>query len=465
MKKWFAFVWCLYSVFTTHGQEITGLWHGVLNIGSAQLRLDLDIQKKGDSLTGKFISLDQGNALIPLSTVKLDGNKISLGSTMAKLQYDGTILNEKIEGLFSQNGQKLPMTFTRNLVEKKVLNRPQEPKPPFPYASEDLQFFNAKDNVMLAGTLTKPSTGANWPVVVLISGSGPQNRNEELAGHKPFLVLADHLTRNGIAVLRYDDRGVAQSKGVFATATSADFANDVDAAVTYLKSRKDVNIKKIGLIGHSEGGLIAPMVAARNKDVAYIVLMAGPGVNGKEVLRIQIDLLNRAAGMSEVESQKQVAFTTGIMDIIQMGGDSTVKSAALRAYLYKGYEALPDDVKKQMTEQQFSQEYSSFNTPWFSYFMQYEPAPALEKIKIPVLALNGTKDLQVWAPQNLLAIEKALKKGRNKKYLIKELPNLNHLFQEAKTGGSSEYSEIEQTLSPLLLEEITRFLKQKTNLP
>ncbi|TAG99483.1 MAG: alpha/beta hydrolase, partial [Sphingobacteriales bacterium] len=223
--------------------------------------------------------------------------------------------------------------------------------------------------------------------------------------------------------------------------------------------------KKIGLIGHSEGGLIAPMVAARNKDVAFIVLMAGPGVNGKEVLRIQIDLLNRAAGMSEVESQKQVAFTTGIMDIIQMGGDSTVKSAALRAYLYKGYEALPDDVKKQMTEQQFSLEYSSFNTPWFSYFMQYEPALALEKIKIPVLVLNGTKDLQVWAPQNLPAIEKALKKGGNKKYVIKELPNLNHLFQEAKTGGSSEYSEIEQTLSPLLLEEITRFLKQKTNLP
>lgn len=466
MKKIIALAAILITALIAEAQDITGLWHSILNVGSTQLRLDIDIQKQGDSLTGKFISVDQGNTQIPLRLVRLEGNKVQFATAMVNIQYNGILVNDKIEGTFSQNGQNFPLTFSRSVVEKKVLNRPQEPKPPYPYAAEDVQFFNAKDSVMLAGTLTKPASGTNWPVVVLISGSGPQNRNEELMGHKPFLVLADHLTRNGIAVLRYDDRGVAQSKGVFATATSADFANDAEAAVAYLKSRKDINPAKIGLIGHSEGGLIAPMVAARNKDVSYIVLMAGPGVKGKDVLMLQIDLLGKAAGMPEKERKEQVNLIGGVINIMEMGGDTAVKTAAVKAYLHKQYEAMPDSVKKQMTEQQFMQEFKSFTSPWFSYFLQYDPAPALEKLKIPVLALNGSKDLQVWAPQNLPAIEKALKKAGNKKYLIKELPNLNHLFQEAKTGGSSEYAEIEQTLSPLLLDEITNFLKQqKSNLP
>jgi pimeloyl-ACP methyl ester carboxylesterase len=309
-----------------------------------------------------------------------------------------------------------------------------------------------------------PSEGSGFPVVVLISGSGPQNRNEELMGHKPFLVLADHLTRNGIAVLRYDDRGVAQSKGDFATATSADFANDVEAAVAYLKTRKEFNPKKIGLIGHSEGGLIAPMVAARNKDVGFIVLMAGPGVPGKDVLLLQIELLNKAAGMPTSDIAKQVNQTRDAIDILSMQGDSAVMMSAYWAYAKRSYTELPDSVRKIVSAEQYAKQFSTMTTPWFRYFLSYDPATSLEKVKVPVLALNGTKDLQVWAPQNLPAIEKALKKGGNKKYVIKELPNLNHLFQEAGTGSSAEYSIIQQTLSPLLLNEITNFLKQKSNL-
>lgn len=465
MKKIIVFAAFMCGILFAQAQDITGVWHGKLSVGGMQLRLDINIQKEGDSLKGTLVSLDQGNAQIPMRRVTLEGNKFSFATAMVNIQYNGVLGQDKIEGIFSQNGQNFPMEFSRNTIEKKVLLRPQEPKPKFPYLTEEVKFFNAKDSVMLAGTLTMPASGKDWPVVILISGSGPQNRDEELMGHKPFLVLADHLTRNGVAVLRYDDRGVAQSKGVFATATSADFANDVDAAVAYLRTRTDINRNKIGLIGHSEGGLIAPMVAARNKDVKYIVLMAGPGVKGKEVLLLQIDLLSKAAGVPESEIKEQLRITSTALDIISMNGDTSVTHAALREYLHKQYEAMPDSSKKQITEAQFRQGFSAFTSPWFKYFLQYDPAPALEKLKIPVLALNGSKDLQVWAPQNLPAIEKALKKAGNKKFVIKTLPNLNHLFQEAKTGSSSEYAEIEQTLSPLLLNEITNFLKQTTNQP
>lgn len=465
MKKGIVLVALLITALFSQAQDIIGLWHGVLKISGMSLRLDMDLQQQQDTLVGKLISLDQGNTQIPMKQVRADQGKLYFRTTIAGIEYNGSFTGDKIEGIFSQNGQQFPLTFTRNVIDKKEQRRPQEPIAPFPYNTEDITFFNAKDSVLLAGTFTKPATGKDFPVVVLISGSGPQNRNEELMGHKPFLVLADHLTRNGIAVLRYDDRGVARSKGVFATATSADFARDVDAAVAYLKTRSDINKKKIGLIGHSEGGLIAPMVAVGNKDVAYIVLMAGPGVKGKDVLLLQIDLLSKAAGVPEKDIKEELKVTEGALDILAMNGDTSVTHAALRAYLHDQYQSMPDSSRKQITEQQFNQGFKAFLTPWFRYFLQYDPAPALEKLKIPVLAVNGSKDLQVWAPQNLPAIEKALKKAGNKNYVIKTLPNLNHLFQEAKTGGSAEYAEIEQTLSPLLLDEITTFLKQKTKLP
>jgi fermentation-respiration switch protein FrsA (DUF1100 family) len=218
------------------------------------------------------------------------------------------------------------------------------------------------------------------------------------------------------------------------------------------------------LIGHSEGGLIAPMVAARNKDVGFIVLMAGPGVPGKDVLLLQIELLNKAAGMPTSDIAKQVKQTRDAIDILSMQGDSAVMMSAYWAYAKRSYTELPDSVRKIVSAEQYAKQFSTMTTPWFRYFLSYDPATSLEKVKVPVLALNGTKDLQVWAPQNLPAIEKALKKGGNKKYVIKELPNLNHLFQEAGTGSSAEYSIIQQTLSPLLLNEITNFLKQKSNL-
>jgi pimeloyl-ACP methyl ester carboxylesterase len=462
MRKFVWLLLCL-TALQLQAQDISGKWYGALKIGGSTLRLTLDLSKSDSGYAGRMISMDQGNASLPLQSVSLNGNTVDLKSSVGGIAYTGTTEDSLIRGTFTQNGQKFPLEFGRTPIEKLALRRPQEPKEPYPYSAEDVTFFNARDSITLAGTLTFPAGGGKFPVVILISGSGPQNRNEELVGHKPFLVLADHLTRNGIAVLRYDDRGVGMSKGNFNKATTADFANDVDAAVAYLKTRKETDLKKIGLIGHSEGGIIAPMVAARNRDVGYIVLMAGPGVNGKDVLELQVELMSKAAGAGEADAKKEAKQIREITDILTMNGDSSVISSAFWAYINNAYANLPDSTRKQVSRPQFAMQYARLNTPWMKYFLSYDPATALEKIKIPVLALNGSKDLQVWAPQNLPAIEKALKKAGNKKYVIRELPGLNHLFQECKTGGSDEYGEIEQTLSPVLLGEITAFIKKSAN--
>lgn len=462
MRKICILLFCL-SALQPRAQDITGTWYGALRIGGNSLRLTLELSKSDSGYAGRMISVDQGNTALPLQSVTLNGNTVDLRSSMGGISYSGTTDGKLIRGTFTQNGQKFPLEFGRMPIEKLAPRRPQEPKEPYPYSAEDVSFFNARDSITLAGTFTFPASGSTFPAVVLISGSGPQNRNEELMGHKPFLVLADHLTRNGIAVLRFDDRGVGKSKGNFNKATSADFANDVEAAVAYLKTRKETDRKKIGLIGHSEGGLIAPMVAERNRDVRYIVLMAGPGVKGKDVLEVQVELLGKAGGASEAEAKKEARQMREMTDILTMNGDSSVINSAFRAYINNAYDALADSIRKQVSRPLYTMQYARLNTPWMKYFLNYDPAPALEKIRIPVLALNGSKDLQVWAPQNLPAIERSLKKAGNRNYVIKELPGLNHLFQESRTGGSDEYGEIEQTLSPVLLAEITAFIKKLSN--
>ncbi|HLO80845.1 MAG TPA: alpha/beta fold hydrolase [Chitinophagaceae bacterium] len=462
MKKILLVLTTALMVFTSKSQDLSGDWYGALKIGANTLRLSLNFSKNDTGYSGKMISIDQGNSVLPMAWVKLDQNSVSFKTTVANVEYAGTVNEKNIEGTFKQNGQAFPLNFGREKIEKTVLKRPQEPKPPFPYISEEINFLNARDSIMLAGTLTIPASGTNFPVVVLISGSGPQNRNEELMGHKPFLVLADHLTKNGIAVLRYDDRGVAASKGNFQKATSADFATDVSAAVQYLKTRKEIDGKKIGLIGHSEGGMIAPMVAAQSKDISYIILLAGPGVPGKDIIILQQELISRAGGVSDTDIATNTVFMKNLTSTLASGKDEKTSTAELNDFLKTSYQKLPDSIKKQTgTESAFIAQFSSMNTAWMKYFLTYDPAIALQQLKIPVLALNGSKDLQVSPAQNLPAIEKALKKAGNKNYTVKELPNLNHLFQECKTGAPGEYSEIEQTMSPVLLNEVANWIKKQ----
>jgi len=351
------------------------------------------------------------------------------------------------------------MTLKRAAEAPKPLLRPQEPQPPYPYRSEDVAFENKAAGVTLAGTLTMPETGKKFTAVILISGSGPQDRNSEVFEHKPFLVIADYLARRGIAVLRFDDRGTAQSTGDFRTATTADFATDVESAVAYLKTRKEINPRKIGLMGLSEGGIIAPMVAARSKkDVAFIVMLAGPGLRGDLTLLQQHELLGRASGMAEDKIARGRQLNTKIYGIIvnakeavtlpEMTDLMTSQKSELSEFMPGGMSA--DDFIKMSAMQMTS--------PWMQYFLRYDPAPALERVKCPVLAVNGSKDLQIAAKENLAAISAALKRGGNRKATVKEYPGLNHLFQECATGLPSEYGVIEQTFSPDVLKDIATWL-------
>jgi len=304
------------------------------------------------------------------------------------------------------------------------------------------------------------SLGIYFMACPLISGSGPQNRDEELLGHKPFLVLADHLTKNGIAVLRFDDRGIAESTGDFQIATSLDFARDVEFAIKYLQTRKEINKNQIGLVGHSEGGIIAPIVAAEFEDINFIVLLAGTGIRGNQLLLLQQELIGKASGINDTELQKAKVINEGAFDIVLKSNNTDSLKRELTDYIKQALKDNPGSEKPEgMSEDDYVKlQVNQLTSPWMQFFIKYDPSIILEKVKCPVLAINGAKDLQVSPKVNLDAIKKALEKGGNKNVTTKELPNLNHLFQECETGLPSEYVTIEQTFSPIALDEITKWI-------
>jgi uncharacterized protein len=445
-------------------QDITGQWNGALKIQGTQLRLVFNIKSTDGTLTSTMDSPDQGAKGIPTTTTSFENSILKITLANAKIEYEGTLGKDMvIVGTFKQAGQSFPMNLSKESIEKEVLVRAQMPKKPYPYQVEDVCFENKNAGIRLAGTLTLPNKTGVFPVVILISGSGPQNRDEELMGHKPFLVLSDYLTKNGTAVLRYDDRGTASSQGDFKSATSADFATDVLSAIAFLQTRKEINKNKIGLIGHSEGGLIAPMVASKSKDVAFVVLLAGPGIKGGDILLMQQKLIGKAAGMSDQDLQKNESTNRKIFDIVNKSSDIEKLRTDLKKHLQQ---ALNDntitDKPEGMSDDDFIKlQVDQIASPWMQYFINYDPVPALRKVKCPVLALNGQKDLQVPSKENLEGIKKALKKGKNKKVTTKELVGLNHLFQECTTGSPDEYPTIEQTFSPHAMEEILNWISKQ----
>ena len=446
-------------------QKIKGDWQGVLD--AAKLRIVLHFTAEADNtLRGTMDSPDQGAAGLKIDTVTLEGQTLRFVMKALGASYEGTVNSaaSEITGKFTQGGVTFPLNFKPGTAAAMAPpKRPQTPAKPYPYDEEDITFENKTANIKLAGTLTLPRTKAPFPAVVLITGSGPQDRNESLMGHQPFLVLADHLTRQGIAVLRFDDRGVAKSKGNFAAATSEDFATDVLAGVEYLKTRKEINVKKIGLIGHSEGGLIAPMCAVKSPDVAFIVLMAGPGVTGEEILYAQAALIARAEGASEADIAQSRKFQEQSFAILKTEKDTASTEKKLREIVAAAVAAIPEAQKKTVETALLAQA-KSVNTPWFRFFLTYDPRTALRQLKIPVLAFNGELDLQVPPKQNLPEIAKALKAASNKKAQTVELPKLNHLFQTAKTGGVSEYAKIEETLAPIALTQMSDWIAKQTGI-
>ena len=434
---------------------IEGLWQGTLKVPGGELRVVFYINRAADGkLTATLDSPDQGARGIAVEECTFRNGKLTLAVKTISGGYEGTLKNDStIEGAWKQSGMSLPLQLKR-LAKLEETRRPQEPKKPYPYKEEEVSFENKAAGFTLAGTLTAPETGSPFPAVVLITGSGPENRDEEVFGHRPFLVLADYLTRQGIAVLRYDDRGVGKSGGDSHAATTVDLATDALAAFEYLKTRKDIDPKRIGLLGHSEGGVIAPIVANETPDVAFVVLMAGTGLPGDSILMLQSQLVAKAEGAADSTLAKNAVVQRAVLNIVKTEPDTAVAAARLRPLLKQAMAQLsPNDSQAlNSSDQAVEQRVKAVLSPWLRYFLDYDPRPALIKLKPPVLAIVGEKDVQVAPKENLAAIKAALKAGGNKDFVVKEQPGLNHLLQTANTGGVSEYAKIEETISPSALK-------------
>jgi pimeloyl-ACP methyl ester carboxylesterase len=456
----FVFLFLFMNLSSLLAQDIAGDWYGTLEVVGNGLPLVFHIKKDQDKLSATMDSPKQGAKDIPVKETSLAGDQLTLKMPDLGLEYTGKVSGGQIEGTFKQGTFSAPLKLSRDAGAAAVAapKRPQEPKAPFPYQEVALKFPNAKAGITLSGTLTVPEGKGPFPAVIMISGSGPQNRNEELLGHKPFLIIADYLTRQGFAVFRYDDRGVAESTGDFSKATSADFTDDAESALNFLLTRPEIDSKKIGFAGHSEGGLIAPMVAARNKKTAFIILLAGPGVNGEEILKLQQRLIGEKMGESEKDIALSEEVTKKASELLRKNTPGDQLLPQLQQYgAERIAKELPDATDAQKKE--LMQGLAPYGTPWFQYFLIHEPAPELQKCTCPVLALNGGKDLQVDPKQNLPAIKAALSKSKNKHILIKELPGLNHLFQTTETGSPAEYAKNEETFSPIALQEMSSWLK------
>ena len=452
MKAKNCFIFLLFTLLTaqTAMSQIEGYWKGEMNLGVQKLETAFDIKADTNGYSATFDVPAQGAYDIPVDETNFQDGRLQLTMSALGASYSGTLKDDVIEGEFTQHG----MTFTLNLAraekEEQQKARPQDPQPPFNYHIEEVTFVNEKEGNTLVGTLTIPEGEGPFPAMVLVSGSGQQNRDEELMNHRPFWVIADCCARHGIAVLRYDDRGLGGSTGEVENATSMDFSYDAEAAFDYLRNRKEINASKVGILGHSEGGVINFMVAARRPEVAFLVSLAGPSVNGIEVLKEQQKAILRASGMTEEAVQFNSNTNAQMFDIIEASSSREEADSLLRQ-LVKGW-----GYNEELTEQTVGQ----IASPWMYYFLRYDPTKAIVKTKCPALLLNGSKDLQVIASQNLPGYEKIIAEYGKTNLSLRELPGLNHLFQHCETGSPNEYFVIEETVSPEVLEMIVGFVKK-----
>lgn len=478
-KLYFSVITCLFS-FTAFCQQITGNWEGVLQASGTEIPVVFHITK--DS-TGKysatFDSPKQKAFNLACGDVIVKEDSLILMMPIIKGRYAGLLNDDKkkLVGTWYQGPASMPLQMkkTSDAVTTKQIKRPQTPKPPFPYKSEDVEYDNADKSIHFGATFTVPLPDPNvnyfrapvYPTVLLITGSGKQDRDETIFDHKSFAVIADYLTRQGIAVLRVDDRDIGKTTGNFNTATSADFAKDVEAGLNYLKSRDDVDVNNIGLLGHSEGGMIAPMVASKRSDVKFIVLLAGPGVKISELMEQQSIDMAAANGTSRKQLEKYRLLYRQLVNTI-INEPDTAKAFSKAVVVFDDWKKDKTDflvagttgVKDEKSKIKFIQAFvKQLSTPWFNYFLKFDPAEYLTKLNCPVLALNGEKDIQVSAKQNLEAIRSALEKSNNKNFKTMEIPGLNHLFQHCIKCTTDEYSELEESFDPGTLIIISNWIK------
>ncbi len=436
-------------------------WVGKVNLPTLKITTGFYISE--DENGNKIIKLDipeQAAKGLPGEILKISDDSVVFTTTEINRTFYGEFINDStIKGDWIKNRIGIPLIL-KKAKETPILKRPQTPKPPFPYIEEEVEYFNTESGFKLAGTLTIPEQDKKCPAVAMITGSGAQDRDESIFEHKMFWVVADYFARNGIAVLRVDDRGIGGSEGKITESTSEDFAGDALAGVAFLKNRKEFNPNQIGLIGHSEGGLIAPIAANRSEDVAFFIMMAGPGMIGEEILYEQNDLSLKAAGMPDYAINQNRMVQKRLFEILKNESDSIQRIEKLRNFLSQGfYPGMDDQMKKAVDDK-----IVGINNNWFHYFLTYDPQPTLANVKCPVLAINGVKDVQV-PVSNLDAIKKALTEGGNTNVKTIAFDNLNHLFQNCNTGAAAEYSQIEETIDPKVLETMKDWiLKINSNL-
>jgi alpha/beta superfamily hydrolase len=446
-------------------KDVTGIWEGKLQ-ANVTLHLVFHFQQVGDGkYKGTMDSPDQNAKNIPCSNITVNNDSVIVEISVAGISYKAILLGDStMAGDFLQGGFVIPLQLQK-VAKATEANRPQTPKPPFTYNSEDVEYDNADKTVHFGATFTYPKTGGKFATALLITGSGQQDRDETIFEHKPFAVIADYLTKKGYAVLRVDDRGMGKTKGSLKNATSEDFAKDAMASLQYLHTRKEVDIKKIGLIGHSEGALIADIIAAQDKSINFVIMLGGPGLVGKDLMALQNQAYLESNGISTMAATAYKELYTQLADIALK--DSTREEANAEAWdhfiSWKDKQIAPvlSDLNFNDTtadKKQIMGLVQSFRIPWYRFFMQADPSTYIQQFTCNVLALNGDKDIQVLPTENLAGIKAALLKSKSPNFSTEAMPGLNHLFQHCNICTIQEYSTIEETFAPEALDRMGAWL-------
>jgi len=459
------------SVNTYAQYSFKGSWEGKLNIGK-ELRITIHIKDTGDhKFFGTMDSPDQFSYDMPCDTVVINKDSVKILVLNGKAEYQGKLTDStSIVGIFKQNNAKLPLNLTKT-YHPVTPNRPQTPKPPFPYKAEDITYFNADASIQYGATITIPNGKGPFPAILLITGSGQQNRDEEIFAHKPFAVIADYLTKKGYIVLRVDDRGIGKSTGDFKSSTTEDFMNDAKVSLNYLRSRKEVDKQKVGLLGHSEGGMIAPMIAATDKNINFIILLAGPGVKIRQLMEEQnVAVLEKSSVSKAAIDSYLVLYREIIESAINAGGDAQLSYAVeneVKDWVSKTPPKLVSEathIYDDVSRDKYSNKMvDALSSKWYKYFLAADPQKYLEQLSCKVLALNGEKDIQVIAKSNLAGIKSSLAKSKSPAYNTIELKDTNHLFQKCKTCSVQEYGQLDETFSPDALKDISDWLNTNVN--
>lgn len=455
MKKiLYLFLICLHFS-CSNAQSFDGSWKGEVEVSGQKLLLVFNLeQDSNDRWIGTFESPMQTAQRFPIDAIKVQKDSIWMDVKAIRLFYAGYLDRDKdvMKGVMKQGSFESAMILVRSENEMSGLSRKQDVFPPYDYLEQQVSFRNPKGNASLAGTLTYPKGGGPFPAVVLVNGSGQQNRDSEVFGHRPFKILADHLSKNGFAVLRYDDRGIGGSKGEVNLATTIDFASDADAVVDFLSKQNTVKLGKIGIVGHSEGALIAEIVAAENDKVDYVALLSGPVIKGDSLLILQSYALGKASGLSESVLNENKISNRRIYDILLRDETPQELSGMLEKELVRQNRGNPltSDMKIKL---------SPMLIPWFRTFLRIDPAYYLKQLRVPIFASFGGKDVQVPANENIYALQHL--RLNTTDVTIKDYPNLNHLFQQAETGKIEEYFENSESFNEQLMDDLTHWLKLK----